>query len=51
MTVAVREGGEVGVQARLPEAFGDKVDDASLGLQGRGGAEEGGGFGEGSVLV
>ncbi len=36
-------------QIRLPEAFGDEVDDAVFGLQRPGDAEEGSGLGQGGI--
>ncbi|GEM_PF-3416143 len=38
-------GGEVDVQVRVPEAFGDEVDDALFGLEDPGDAQESGGLG------
>ena len=49
MKVAAGGGGEVMVEVRLPEVFGDEVNHSLFGLQGPGDAEEGGGFGQGSV--
>ena len=37
------------VEVRVPEAFGDEVDDALFDLEGPGDAEEGGSFGQGGV--
>ncbi|VUZ84892.1 hypothetical protein MELA_01267 [Candidatus Methylomirabilis lanthanidiphila] len=50
MKISAGGGGEVSGCSRVPEVFGDEVDDALLlDLQGSGNAEEGSGFGQGGV--